>query len=120
MKKPRSKSRNCDARDPTAKNPLFHYNVLDCIESIKIQESDEEESSSEDEYMSSEELGQQHQESSSDDKEAGSERVSIPDVKEKPAEKPRKWSESDSDTLDDVKSEAIKKEQVVEDSDDSE
>ena len=80
MKKPRSKSRNCDARDPTAKNPLFHYNVLDGIESIKIQESDEEESSSEDEYMSSEELGQQHQESSSDDKEAGSERVSLPDV----------------------------------------
>ena len=70
--------------------------------------------------MSSEELGQQHQESSSDGKEAGSERVSIPDVKEKPAEKPRKWSDDSPSDKSSVKSEVVKYEQVVEDSDDSE
>ena len=52
----------------------------------------------------------QHEESSSDDKEEGSERVSVPDAKEKPAEKRRVFSDDTPSNKSSVESKAVKKE----------
>ena len=91
---------------------------MDPIESIKLQESVRNEQSDEKEEMVSvKQRSPQREESSSDDKEEGSERVSVPDAKEKPEEKCRKFSEDSQSNKSSVKSKAVKKEQVVEDSD---
>ena len=97
----KSKSRNCDVRDPSKVNQVFCYEVKDePIESIVIFESvREEEGPFDQEYSSSEEEHNKphEQESSAEDKHEGSERISVPDEKPKkkifnPSDK-RIWSE---------------------------